>query len=69
MVDRSYFTQEELHDYYTSQRCYRDTLDDYYNWLVRMGVKANVRKNNNNDYDLNPNRFLCDKVWNKRSNR
>lgn len=68
MIDRSYFTQEELHDYYASQRCYRDTLDDYYNWLVQMGVKANVRKNND-DYDLNPNRFLCDKVWNKRSNR
>ena len=34
-----------------------------------MGVKANVRKHNDDDYDLNPNRFLCDRVWNKRSNR
>ena len=59
------FTQEELHDYYVSQRY--DNLDDYYNWLVQWGVKANVRKNNDND--LNPNRFLCDRVWNKRSNR
>ena len=62
------FTQEELHDYYASQRYYYDTLDDYYNWLVQMGVKATVRKNNN-DNELNPNRFLCDRVWNKRSNR
>ena len=61
------FTQEELHDYYAAQRYYYDTLDDYYNWLVQWGVKANVRKNNDND--LNPNRFLCDRVWNKRSNR
>lgn len=68
MRTKNDFTQEELHDYYASQRYYYDTLDDYYNWLVQMGVKANVRKNNN-DYDLNPNRFLCDRVWNKRSNR
>ena len=60
------FTQEELHDYYVSQRF--NNLDDYYNWLVQWGVKATVRKNND-DYDLNPNRFLCDRVWNKRSNR
>ncbi len=59
------FTQEELHDYYVSQRY--DNLDDYYNWLVQWGVKANVRKTN--DDDLDPNRFLCDRVWNKRSNR
>ena len=61
------FTQEELHDYYVAQRCYYETLDDYYNWLVQWGVKASVQ--NNNDNDLNPNRFLCDRVWNKRSNR
>ena len=61
------FTQEELHDYYAAQRYYYETLDDYYNWLVQWGVKANVRKTNDND--LNPNRFLCDRVWNKRSNR
>ena len=60
------FTQEELHDYYASQRY--NNLDDYYNWLVQWGVKANVRKNND-DYELNPNRYLCDRVWNKRSNR
>ena len=60
------FTQEELHDYYVSQ--HYENLDDYYNWLVQMGVKANVRKNNNYN-DLNPNRYLCDRVWNKRSNR
>ena len=59
------FTQEELHDYYVSQHF--NNLDDYYNWLVQCGVKATVRKNNDND--LNPNRFLCDRVWNKRSNR
>lgn len=59
------FTQEELHDYYVSQRY--DNLDDYYNWLVQWGVKANVQKTNDNDLD--PNRFLCDRVWNKRSNR
>ena len=59
------FTQEELHDYYVSQRY--NNLDDYYNWLVQWGVKANVQKTNDND--LNPNRFLCDRVWNKRSNR
>lgn len=59
------FTQEELHDYYVSQRY--DNLDDYYNWLVQWGVKANVQKTNDND--LNPSRFLCDRVWNKRSNR
>ena len=59
------FTQEELHDYYVSQRF--NNLDDYYNWLVQWGVKATVRKNNDNDLD--PNRFLCDRVWNKRSNR
>ena len=59
------FTQEELHDYYASRRY--DNLDDYYNWLVQWGVKANVQKTNDNDLD--PNRFLCDKVWNKRSNR
>lgn len=63
------FTQEELHDYYAAQQYYYDTLDDYYNWLVQMGVKASVRKNNDDDYDMNPNRFLCDRVWNKRSNR
>lgn len=62
------FTQEELHDYYAAQRYYYETLDDYYNWLMQMGVKANVRKNDD-DNDLNPNRFLCDRVWNKRSNR
>ena len=61
------FTQEELHDYYAAQRYYYETLDDYYNWLVQWGVKANVQKTNDND--LNPNRFLCDRVWNKRSNR
>ena len=62
------FTQEELHDYYVSQHF--NNLDDYYNWLVQWGVKATVQKNNNNnDNDLNPNRFLCDRVWNKRSNR
>ena len=61
------FTQEELHDYYVSRHF--NNLDDYYNWLVQWGVKATVRKNNNNDNDLNPNRFLCDRVWNKRSNR
>ena len=60
------FTQEELHDYYASQHYYNN-LDDYYNWLVQWGVKANVQKMNDND--LNPNRFLCDRVWNKRSNR
>ena len=59
------FTQEELHDYYVSQ--HYNSLDDYYNWLVQWGVKANVQKTNDND--LNPNRFLCDRVWNKRSNR
>ena len=59
------FTQEELHDYYVSQHF--NNLDDYYNWLVQWGVKTTVRKNNNDD--LNPNRFLCDRVWNKRSNR
>lgn len=59
------FTQEELHDYYVSQRY--DNLDDYYNWLVQWGVKANVQKTNDNDLD--PNLFLCDRVWNKRSNR
>lgn len=59
------FTQEELHDYYASQ--HYNNLDDYYNWLVQWGVKANVQKTNDND--LNPNRFLCDRVWNKRSNR
>lgn len=59
------FTQEELHDYYVSRRY--DNLDDYYNWLVQWGVKANVQKTNDNDLD--PNRFLCDRVWNKRSNR
>ena len=59
------FTQEELRDYYVSQHF--NNLDDYYNWLVQWGVKASVRKNN--DDDLNPNRFLCDRVWNKRSNR
>lgn len=70
MIDRSYFTQEELHDYDVAQHYYYDSLEDYYNWLVQMGVKASVRKNNNNnDYDLDPNRFLCDRVWNKRSNR
>lgn len=62
------FTQEELHDYYTAQRYHYETLDDYYNWLVQWGVKAKVQKKNS-DYDLNPNRFLCDRVWNKRSNR
>ena len=59
------FTQEELHDYYVSQ--HYNNLDDYYDWLVQWGVKANVKKMNDND--LNPNRFLCDRVWNKRSNR
>ena len=61
------FTQEELHDYYVSQHF--NNLDDYYNWLVQWGVKATVRKNNDDDCGLNPNRFLCDRVWNKRSNR
>lgn len=61
------FTQEELHDYYVSR--HYNNLDDYYNWLVQWGVKANVQKTNDNDNDLNPNRFLCDRVWNKRSNR
>ena len=61
------FTQEELHDYYVSQHF--NNLDDYYNWLVQWGVKATVRKNNDDDYDLNPNRFLCDRVWNERSSR
>lgn len=59
------FTQEELHDYYVSRRY--DNLDDYYDWLVQWGAKANVQKTNDNDLD--PNRFLCDRVWNKRSNR
>ena len=59
------FTQEELHDYYVSQHF--NNLEEYYNWLVQWGVKATVRKNH--DDDLNPNRFLCDRVWNKRSNR
>ena len=59
------FTQEELHDYYVSQHF--NNLDDYYNWLVQWGVKATVQKTNDNY--LNPNRFLCDRVWNKRSNR
>ena len=59
------FTQEELHDYYVSR--HYNNLDDYYNWLVQWGVKANVQKTDDNDLD--PNRFLCDRVWNKRSNR
>ena len=54
------FTQEELHDYYVSQHF--NNLDDYYNWLVQWGVKATVRKNNNNDNDMNQNRFLCNRV-------
>lgn len=72
MRTKNDFTQKELHDYYYAGLRYRfDTLDDYYNWLVQRGVKANVRNNNNNDNDndLDPNRFLCDRVWNKRSNR
>ena len=57
------FTQEELHDYYVSQHF--NNLDDYYNWLVQWGVKATVRKNNN-DNDLNSNRFLFNRVRNRK---
>ena len=70
MIDRSYFTKEELHDYDILYQ-HRETLDWYYNHLVQCGLKVDRRKkdNNDDDYDLNPNRFLCDRVWNKRSNR
>ena len=70
MIDRSYFTKEELHDYDILYQD-RETLDWYYNHLVHCGLKVDRRKkdNNDDDYDLNPNRFLCDRVWNKRSNR
>ena len=70
MIDRSYFTKEELHDYDILYQ-HRETLDWYYNHLVHCGLKVDRRKKDNNDdgYDLNPNRFLCDRVWNKRSNR
>ena len=69
MIDRSYFTKEELHDYDILYQ-HRETLEWYYNQLVHCGQKVDRRKkDNNDDYDLNPNRFLCDRVWNKRSNR
>ena len=70
MIDRSYFTQEELHDYDILYQ-HRETLDWYYNHLVHCGLKVDRRKKDDNDDDceLNPNRFLCDRVWNKRSNR
>ena len=70
MIDRSYFTKEELHDYDILYQ-HRETLDWYYNHLVHYGLKVDRRKKYNNDdgCDLNPNRYLCDRVWNKRSNR
>ena len=70
MIDRSYFTKEELHDYDILYQ-HRETLDWYYNHLVHCGLKVDRRKKDNNDdgCDLNSNRFLCDRVWNKRSNR
>ena len=69
MIDRSYFTKEELHDYDILYQ-HQETLDWYYSHLVRCGLKVDGRKkDDDDDYDLNPNRFLCDRVWNKRSNR
>lgn len=67
MHTESDFTQEELHDYDILYK-HRETLDWYYNHLVHCGLKVDRRKKDD-DYELNPNRFLCDRVWNKRSNR
>lgn len=67
MIDRSYFTQEELalYDWWYSNY----SFEQFYDELVRLGLRTKRRKHNDDDYDLNPNRFLCDRVWNKRSNR
>ena len=66
MIDRSYFTQEELALYDWRYNNY--SLEQFYDELVRLGLRTKRRKHND-DYDLDPNRFLCDRVWNKRSNR
>ena len=68
MLDRSYFTQEELHDYDILYK-HQETLDWYYNHLVQCGLKVDRRKTDVDYDDLDPNRFPCDRVWNKRSNR
>ena len=67
MIDRSYFTQEELALYDWQYSHY--SFEQFYDELARLGLRAKRRKYNDDDCDLNPNRFLCDRVWNKRSNR
>lgn len=68
MIDRSYFTQEELVLYDWRYSDY--SFEQFYDELVRLGLRTKRHKHNDDDdYGLNPNRFLCDKVWNKRSNR
>ena len=67
MIDRSYFTKEELALY--DWRYSNYSFEQFYDELVRLGLRTKRHKHNDDDYGLNPNRFLCDRVWNKRSNR
>ena len=66
MLERNFFTKDELALY--DWRYSNYSLEQFYDELVRLGARTKRRKRDD-DYDSNPNRFLCDKVWNKRSNR
>ena len=67
MLERNFFTQDELALY--DWRYSNYSFEQFYDELVRLGARTKRRKRDDDDYDSNPNRFLCDKVWNKRSNR
>ena len=67
MLERNFFTQDELALY--DWRYSNYSFEQFYDELVRLGARTKRRKRDDDDYDLNPNRFLCDKIWNKRSNR
>ena len=67
MLERNFFTQDELALY--DWRYSNYSFEQFYDELVRLGARTKRRKRDDDDYDSNPNRFLCDKIWNKRSNR
>lgn len=67
--DMMHYKKCELESENTSLKHNKARLKELHEILfgdIRLGARAN--KSVSED-DLNPSRFLCDKVWNRRSNR